>query len=109
MNRYHLLPALTSLFHVIFSSCSPVAIVLEHQTELAEKYYENKIRSICEIIKKVPENFDLLKEGVEEFTMYAFGFLMEKADRALINNYSTGVRLQAVTYTHLTLPTILLV
>ena len=98
MNRYHLLPALTSLFHVIFSSCSPVAIVLEHQPEFAEKYYENKIRSIGEIIKKEPENFDLLKEGVEEFTMYAFGFLMEKADRALINNYSTGVRLQEMAH-----------
>ena len=98
MNRYHLLPALTPLFHVIFSSCSPVAIVLEHQPEFAEKYYENKIRSIGEIIKKEPENFDLLKEGVEEFTMYAFGFLMEKADRALINNYSTGVRLQEMAH-----------
>ena len=98
MNRYHLLPALTSLFHVIFSSCSPVAIVLEHQPEFAEKFYENKIRSIGEIIKKEPENFDLLKEGVEEFTMYAFGFLMEKADRALINNYSTGVRLQEMAH-----------
>ena len=98
MNRYHLLPALTSLFHVIFSSCSPVAIVLEHQPEFAEKYYENKIRSIGEIIKKEPENFDLLKEGVEEFTMYAFGFLMEKADRAIINNYSTGVRLQEMAH-----------
>ena len=98
MNRYHLLPALTSLFQVIFSSCSPVAIVLEHQPEFAEKYYENKIRSIGEIIKKEPENFDLLKEGVEEFTMYAFGFLMEKADRALINNYSTGVRLQEMAH-----------
>ena len=98
MNRYHLLPALTSLFHVIFSSCSPVAIVLEHQPEFAEKYYENKIRSIGEIIKKEPENFDLLKEGVEEFTMYAFGFLMEKADRALINNYSTGIRLQEMAH-----------
>ena len=98
MNRYHLLPALTSLFHIIFSSCSPVAIVLEHQPEFAEKYYENKIKSIGEIIKKEPENFDLLKEGVEEFTMYAFGFLMEKADRALINNYSTGVRLQEMAH-----------
>ena len=98
MNRYHLLPALTSLFHVIFSSCSPVAIVLEHQPEFAEKYYENKIRSIGEIIKKEPENFDLLKEGVEGFTMYAFGFLMEKADRAIINNYSTGVRLQEMAH-----------
>ena len=98
MNRYHLLSAITSLFHIIFSSCSPVAIVLEHQPEFAEKYYENKIRSIGEIIKKEPENFDLLKEGVEEFTMYAFGFLMEKADRALINNYSTGVRLQEMAH-----------
>ena len=98
MIRYHLLFALTPLFYVIFYSCSPAAIVLEHQPEFAEKFYENKIRSIGEIIKKEPENFDLLKEGVEEFTMYAFGFLMEKADRALINNYSTGVRLQEMAH-----------
>ena len=98
MNRYHLLPAITSLFHIIFSSCSPVAIVLEHQPEFAEKYYEKKIRSIGENIKKEPENFNLLKKGVEGFTMYAFGFLMEKADRAIINNYSTGVGLQEMSH-----------
>ena len=30
--------------------------------------------------------------------MYAFGFLMEKADRALINNYSPGIRLQEMAH-----------
>jgi len=76
MNRYHLLPALTLLFHIIFSSCSPVAIVLEHQPEFAEKYYEKKIRSIGENIKKEPEALSTKLESAKQEYNVTIGDLM---------------------------------
>ena len=99
INRFPFLLTFASLLLlIVYSSCSPVAVILEHQPKFAEKYFEKRIESIGEKIKNDPNNVKLLQQGVKELTMYAFGFLMEKANRVILNNYSTGKELQQIAH-----------
>ena len=99
INRFPFpLAFLTLLFLIVYSSCSPAAIILEHQPEFVEKFFEKRVEYIEEKIKKDPNNVQLLKQGVKEFTMYAFGFLTEKSDQVILNNYSTGKELQQIAH-----------
>ena len=46
-------------------------------------------------LKKEPYNADLLKENVESLTTYAFGFLIEEADRLMLKNYSKAKKIES--------------
>ena len=88
----------TSLIFVLafFFSCSPTIYVLDHQPKFAGKIYKKTIvAKTQEKIENSHSNISLLKDGVEQLTTYAFGFLIEESDRAIIDNYSKAKELES--------------
>lgn len=79
-----------------FSSCSPTIYVLDKKPIFAGKIYKKTILDKTqEKIRKSDKDVKLLKEGVEQLTTYAFGFLLEQSDRAIIDNYSKAKELES--------------
>ena len=79
-----------------FSSCSPTIYVLDKKPILAGKIYKKTIvAKTQEKIRKSNNDVKLLKEGVEQLTTYAFGFLIEESDRVIIDNYSKAKELES--------------
>ena len=79
-----------------FFSCSPTVYMLEHKPKFAGQLYKNAVVSKTQNeIKKSKDNPSLLENGVEELTTYAFGFLMEESDRAMLDNYSKAKELES--------------
>ena len=91
------LPKKTSLIFLLafFFSCSPTIYVLDHKPNFAGTIYKNTLVSKTQKkIKNSDNDVKLLKEGVEQLTTYAFGFLIEESDRAIIDNYSKAKELE---------------
>jgi len=81
---------------VFFLSCSPTIYVLDKKPIIAGKIYKKTIvAKTQEKISKSDNDIKLLKEGVEQLTTYAFGFLIEESDRAIIDNYSKAKELES--------------
>jgi len=79
-----------------FFSCSPTIYVLDHKPKFAGKIYKNTLVSKTqEKIENSDKDVSLLKEGVEQLTTYAFGFLIEESDRAMLDNYSKAKDLES--------------
>jgi len=79
-----------------FFSCSPTIYVLDHKPRFAGNFYKNTIvAKTQEKIESSDNDLNLLKEGVEQLTTYAFGFLIEESDRAILDNYSKAKELES--------------
>ena len=79
-----------------FFSCSPTVYILDHKPKFAGQLYKNNVVSKTQNkIKNSENNPALLNNGVEELTTYAFGFLMEESDRAMLDNYSKAKELES--------------
>ena len=79
-----------------FFSCSPTIYVLDHKPRFAGNIYKNTIvAKTQEKIESSDNDLNLLKEGVEQLTTYAFGFLIEESDRAILDNYSKAKELES--------------
>ena len=79
-----------------FFSCSPTIYVLDHKPRFAGKIYKNTIVDRTqEKIESSDNDVNLLKEGVEQLTTYAFGFLIEESDRVMLDNYSKAKELES--------------
>ena len=79
-----------------FFSCSPTVYILDHKPKFGGQLYKNNVVSKTQNkIKNSADNPALLKNGVEELTTYAFGFLMEESDRAMLDNYSKAKELES--------------
>ena len=92
------LPKKISLIIVLafFFSCSPTVYVLDHKPRFAGKIYKNTIvAKTQEKIENSNNDVNLLREGVEQLTTYAFGFLIEESDRAMLENYSKAKELES--------------
>ena len=87
-----------SLWYFLFISCSPAIYILDKAPELVSGIYE---RSVIKIQKKIsisPEDVLLLQNGVETLTTYAYGFLLEKSDRLILENYTEGKNLEKLAH-----------
>ena len=92
------LPKKISLIIVLafFFSCSPTVYVLDHKPRFAGKIYKNTILAKTqEKIENSNNDVNFLGEGVEQLTTYAFGFLIEESDRAMLENYSKAKELES--------------
>ncbi|MFQ6614739.1 MAG: TRAP transporter TatT component family protein [Fidelibacterota bacterium] len=94
---------LTALF---LYSCSPTAILKrridpflnnltyvtmsEKDPELVAASFPTNLKIIDALIETHPDNTDLLELGCSAYTMYAYGFVMEEADRTILNDYQAG-------------------
>ena len=66
---------------VLYSSCSPTAYILEKQPKVGSSIYSKKIKNIQnKILKSNSLDINLLQKGVQELTMYSYGFLIEESD-----------------------------
>ena len=84
-----------------FYSCSPTIYVLDHKPIFAGKIYKNTlVDKTQKKIKNSDNNIKLLKEGVEQLTTYAFGFLIEESDRAMLDNYTIAKELESQAHDH---------
>ena len=79
-----------------FFSCSPTVYMLDHKPKFAGQLYRKTVVSKTQNeIKSSKDNPSFLENGVEELTTYAFGFLMEESDRAMLDNYSKAKELES--------------
>ena len=70
--------------------------MLDHKPKFAGQLYrKNVVSKTQNKIKNSRDNPSLLENGVEELTTYAFGFLMEESDRAMLDNYSKAKELES--------------
>ena len=70
--------------------------MLDHKPKFAGQLYKNNVVSKTQNkINNSGDNPALLKNGVEELTTYAFGFLMEESDRTMLDNYSKAKELES--------------
>ena len=80
---------------VLYSSCSPTAYILEKQPKVGSSIYNKKIKNIQnKILKSNFLDINLLQKGVQELTMYSYGFLIEESDRIMLDNYSEGKKIE---------------
>ena len=81
---------------IFFISCSPTVYMLDHKPKFAGQLYKkNVVNKTQNKINNSRDNSSLLKNGVEELTTYAFGFLMEESDRTMLDNYSKAKELES--------------
>ena len=79
-----------------FFSCSPTVYMLDHKPKFSGQLYrKNVVNKTQTKINNSRDNLSLLKNGVEELTTYAFGFLIEESDRAMLDNYSKAKELES--------------
>jgi len=79
-----------SLFIYSGFACSPAIVMLDYKPEWAKSGYKYFVDRSEQNIEKDPDDHMKLLDGCESITKYAFGFIMEKADRISMNNYSEG-------------------
>lgn len=85
------------LFYVVFtlaltfliSACSP-ALVLERRPEVVEKVLKKRVDHRLKQIQKHPDDIQLLEKSCQDLVKYGYGFLMEKADRRILEDYAAG-------------------
>ena len=114
------------LISLFICSCSPTLYILDKNPQLAGRIYKaTSLAKVDKRLKNNPNDLEALILNVESLTTYAFGFLIEESDRMMLENYSKANNLESqahnyfvkavqygdssltVSYTHLTLPTIL--
>ncbi len=88
------------LFYIIvplfFLSCSPTLYLLDNSPNFAGSIYKKSfVEKIQKELKENPKDLNKLKTGVEVLTTYAFGFLIEEADRLMLENYSSAKDLES--------------
>ena len=76
-------------------ACSPSLVLLENKPEWAEDGFLYYVNGIEKKLVKNPENPELLQKGCESWTKYTYGFIMEKADRIIMDDYIGGKVLYA--------------
>ena len=70
--------------------------MLDHKPKFSGQLYrKNVVNKTQTKINNSRDNLSLLKNGVEELTTYAFGFLIEESDRAMLDNYSKAKELES--------------
>ena len=81
---------------MLICSCSPTMHVLDRTPNLAGDLYKKTfLLKNQKNLKKDPDDADLLKKNVESLTTYAFGFLIEEADRLMLKNYSRAKKIES--------------
>jgi len=68
------------------SACSS-AYIFNHYPTTVQKVYKTKLTSLERRIKRHPDRQDLLLKASTTYTQYAYGFLVEKADRTALEDY----------------------
>jgi hypothetical protein len=71
-------------------ACSPGSYLLKHKPELAKTSFQYFAMKSEEKIAKSPNDPTRLLAGCETLTKFAFGFIMEDADRMAMVDYSAG-------------------
>ena len=85
-----------SLFLLLLCSCSPTLYVLDKTPNLAgDLYKKTSLSKNQRGLKKNPNDVEFLKNNVESLTTYAFGFLIEEADRLMLKNYSKAKKIES--------------
>jgi len=87
------------LLFTLVLSCTP-AFYLKNTPNITESYFKRSVEKIDAKIKENPQDMELLIEGMKLHTQYAYGFLLEKADRKIYESYSTALRLYKEASTH---------
>jgi len=82
------------LFVTFFFSCSPTVYILDHKPKLGGNIFKGSVNKTQKKITKSKNDIHLLREGVEQLTTYAYGFLIEESDRVMLHNYSQGKKLK---------------
>lgn len=94
------------LLGIILSGCSPKQILYnqlsstfdsvgsvymtENDPELVREAFPFNLKTIDILISENPESVSLLTLGASSYTMYAYAFIMEDADRTIVDNYTEG-------------------
>ena len=85
-----------SLFLLLLCSCSPTLYVLDKTPNLAGKLYKKtSLTKNQRVLKTDPNDVEFLSNNVESLTTYAFGFLIEEADRLMLKNYSKAKKIES--------------
>ena len=71
-------------------ACSPGSYLLKHKPEFAKTSFQYFAMKSEEKIAKSPNDPTRLLAGCETLTKFAFGFIMEDADRMAMVDYSAG-------------------
>ena len=74
---------------LLISGCSP-ALVLQHRPEVVEKILKKRVEHRLKQIQKHPDDVQLLEKSCQDLVKYGYGFLMEKADRLILDDYGAG-------------------
>ncbi len=74
-------------------ACSPQLVVLQHKPDWAKGGFNYYVQGIEKILAKNPSDPDLLQKGCEVWTKYTYGFIMEEADRLIMEDYNGGKQL----------------
>ena len=90
------------LFVTFFFSCSPTVYILDHKPKLGGNIFKGSVNKTQKKITKSKNDIHLLREGVEQLTTYAYGFLIEESDRVIIYNYSKAKELESEAYNYFT-------
>jgi len=102
----HPAPTLILLFIFVYN-CTPKAIIKrqvepfiknleytylsEQDPALVAASFPTNLKLIDALIATRPDNSDLLVLGASSYTMYAYGFVMEDADRLILRDYQAGL------------------
>jgi len=88
-------PLLFSLVLFVGLACSPQLVILEKKPDWAKDGFQYYVNRIEKKLAKNPNDPELLQKGCETITKYAFGFIMEEADRLVMEDYNGGKLLYA--------------
>ena len=93
---------------LFFSACSPKRMILNHMESYLDSYewvymtendpvlvkeaFPFNLKTIEMLVHSNPENIDLAISACSGFTMYAYAFVMEEADRLVTHDYRRGLK-----------------
>ncbi len=77
---------------VFISSCTPGYYIKNHP-DLSTAYFEYSIERNDKQIIQNPNDIDLLTKAAKNHVQYAYGFIIEKADRQVFSSYSEAINL----------------
>ena len=84
---------LFSLILIAGLGCSPQLVVLQQKPEWAKGGFNYYVQGIEKKLAKKPNDPELLQKGCEAWTKYTYGFIMEEADRLIMEDYNGGKQL----------------
>ena len=87
-----------SLWLYLCMSCSPAIYILDKDPDLVSSIYKRSVIKTQKEISLYPGDVLLLQNGVETLTTYAFGFLLEKSDRLMLENYAEGKKIEKLAH-----------